>query len=163
MAELVDVPRHRIVPLVLRRMRPPLLTLISAYAVAILGLVLIPGVGGDGAPVHMSFFHAFYFVTYTASTIGFGEIPHTFTDAQRMWVTGSIYVLVVSLVLRHRYHRGAGARSGIPAGGGVEPLPPQRQPHRRAVRAHLRLWRYRHPARLGGHRGVAARGGDRLG
>jgi Trk K+ transport system NAD-binding subunit len=43
----------------------------------------------------MSFFHAFYFLTYTASTIGFGEIPRPFTDVQRLWVTVVIYLSVL--------------------------------------------------------------------
>ncbi len=34
-------------------------------------------------------------MSYTATTIGFGELPHTFTDAQRMWVIASIYLTVV--------------------------------------------------------------------
>ncbi|MFO1318575.1 MAG: NAD-binding protein [Burkholderiales bacterium] len=82
--------------LMLRRMRMPLLVLIASYGVSILGMVLIPGVDGQGMPWRMSFFHAFYFVSYTATTIGFGEIPYAFTDAQRMWVTVSIYVTVVA-------------------------------------------------------------------
>ncbi len=32
---------------------------------------------------------------YTATTIGFGEIPYAFTDAQRMWVIVSIYLSVI--------------------------------------------------------------------
>ncbi len=43
----------------------------------------------------MGFFDAFYFMSYTATTIGFGEIPYAFTDAQRMWVTISIYLTVI--------------------------------------------------------------------
>jgi Trk K+ transport system NAD-binding subunit len=43
----------------------------------------------------MSFFHAFYIISYTATTIGFGEIPNAFSDAQRMWVTFSIYLTVI--------------------------------------------------------------------
>ena len=35
----------------------------------------------------MGFFDAFYFMSYTATTIGFGELPQAFNDAQRMWVT----------------------------------------------------------------------------
>lgn len=81
--------------LMLRRMRAPLLVLITTYAVSILGLVLIPGVDGEGMPWRVSFFHAFYFLSYTATTIGFGEIPYPFTDAQRMWVTFSLYITVV--------------------------------------------------------------------
>jgi hypothetical protein len=29
----------------------------------------------------MSFFHALYFMTYTATTTGFGELPGEFSDA----------------------------------------------------------------------------------
>jgi Trk K+ transport system NAD-binding subunit len=81
--------------LLLRRLRTPLVLLIVVYAVAVLGLVLIPGVDEQGRPWRMSFFHAFYVVSYTATTIGFGELPHTFTDAQRMWLTGTIYASVI--------------------------------------------------------------------
>ncbi len=81
--------------IVFRRMRQPLLMLIVAYAIAILGLTLIPGKDADGNVWHMGFFHAFYFVSYMATTIGFGEIPNEFSDAQRMWVTFSIYATVV--------------------------------------------------------------------
>ncbi|MBK8121200.1 MAG: NAD-binding protein [Sulfuritalea sp.] len=82
--------------IVLRRMRAPLITLIVIYAVSVLGLVLIPGVDASGKPAPpMSFFHAFYFVSYTASTIGFGEIPAAFSDPQRMWATATIYLSVI--------------------------------------------------------------------
>ena len=43
----------------------------------------------------MGFFDAFYVMSYTASTIGFGEIPYPFTYNQRMWVTISIYLTVI--------------------------------------------------------------------
>lgn len=82
--------------LALRRMRGPLITLISVYAVAVLGLTLIPGVDGDGNPARMDFFHAFYFVSFMGSTIGFGELPYPFTAGQRMWVTVCIYFSVVA-------------------------------------------------------------------
>lgn len=82
--------------LILRRMRAPLLVLIGAYAISIFGLVLIPGVGADGTPQRLGFFHAFYIMTYTATTTGFGELPHPFTDAQRLWVTFSMYVSIVA-------------------------------------------------------------------
>jgi Trk K+ transport system NAD-binding subunit len=81
--------------LIMRRMRTPLLALILAYAVSILGLVLIPGMDDQGNPWRMDFFHAFYFVSYMATTIGFGEIPYPFTDYQRMWVMVTIYLTVV--------------------------------------------------------------------
>lgn len=82
--------------LVLRRMRAPIILLIVIYAVAILGLTLVPGVDADGKPTPpLSFFHAFYFISYTATTIGFGEIPNAFSEAQRLWVTICIYLTVV--------------------------------------------------------------------
>lgn len=82
--------------LILRRMRAPLIVLIVFYAIAVLGLTLVPGVNADGTPAPpLSFFHAFYFVSYTATTIGFGEIPTAFSDAQRMWVTVCIYLTVI--------------------------------------------------------------------
>ncbi len=81
--------------LFLRRMRTPLLLLIVVYTIAIGGLVLVPGVDADGRPWRFDFFHAFYFITYTASTIGFGEVPYAFTPAQRMWTTVSIYLTVI--------------------------------------------------------------------
>ncbi len=86
---------EHVIFLIFRRMRAPLLALIATYTVAVLGLVLIPGQDADGNPWTMDFFHAFYVVSYTATTIGFGEIPYEFTDAQRAWVIFSIYATVV--------------------------------------------------------------------
>jgi len=82
--------------MIMWRMRTPLIILICVYAIAILGLVLIPGIDDQGKPWHMSFFHAFYLVSYTATTIGFGEIPYPLTDAQRMWVLVTIYMTVIA-------------------------------------------------------------------
>lgn len=82
--------------LALRRLRGPLITLISVYSIAVLGLTLIPGVDGEGNPVRMDFFHAFYFVSFTGSTIGFGELPFPFTAGQRLWVMVCIYFSVVA-------------------------------------------------------------------
>lgn len=79
---------------VLRRMRIPLVVIIVIFAVSVLGLVLIPG-GTSEEPWHIGFFDAFYVISYTATTIGFGEIPHPYNDAQRMWLTLSIYVTVI--------------------------------------------------------------------
>lgn len=82
--------------IMLRRLRMPLIVLILVYAVSILGLVLIPGQDDQGQPWRMGFFHAFYFVSFMGSTIGFGEIPYPFTDAQRMWTLVCIYATVVA-------------------------------------------------------------------
>lgn len=87
---------NNIVFLILRRMRQPLLTLVAVYAVTILGMTLIPGQDGRGNLWYMDIFHAFYFVSFMSTTIGFGEIPHEFTDAQRLWVTFSLYLTVIS-------------------------------------------------------------------
>ncbi|HVL84850.1 MAG TPA: NAD-binding protein [Pseudonocardia sp.] len=81
--------------LVMRRMRAPLIVLIVIFAISVLGLTLIPGEDPEGRPWRMGFFDAFYVMSYTASTIGFGEIPYPFTYGQRMWVTISIYLTVV--------------------------------------------------------------------
>ena len=81
--------------LMLRRLRTPIITLILIYAISVMGLVMIPGVDDQGQPYRMDFFHAFYFISYTATTIGFGEIPYPFTNAQRMWVVICIYLAVV--------------------------------------------------------------------
>ena len=73
-----------------------MIVLIVIYALSTLGLTLVPGIDAQGQPtLPMSFFHAFYFVSYTATTIGFGELPNAFSDAQRMWVTVCIYLSVV--------------------------------------------------------------------
>lgn len=85
-----------VVFLLFRRMRIPLILMICVYAISILGLVLIPGIDNEGNPWQMGFFHAFYFVSFMGSTIGFGEIPYPFTDAQRMWTTLSIYSTVIA-------------------------------------------------------------------
>lgn len=77
---------------VLRHMRKPVFALIIVYAIGISVMALIPGVGVDGQPEKMSLFHAFYFFTYTATTTGFGEIPHAFSDVQRLWAVFCLYM-----------------------------------------------------------------------
>ena len=81
--------------LILRQMRAPFMALVVGYGITILGLVLTPGVDADGNPWNMSFFDAFYFVSYTATTIGFGEIPYPLSAPQRMWALITIYVTVI--------------------------------------------------------------------
>ena len=61
--------------LVLRKMRAPLIVLISLFAISILGLTIVPGQTIEGQVWRMDPFEAFYFMSYTATTIGFGEIP----------------------------------------------------------------------------------------
>lgn len=81
--------------IILHKMRIPFLVIIITYTIAIVGLILIEGVDSEGNPYHMGIFDAFYFITYTATTIGFGETPYVFTYSQRIWVTFSIYLTVL--------------------------------------------------------------------
>ncbi|HEY5635362.1 MAG TPA: NAD-binding protein [Burkholderiales bacterium] len=81
--------------LALRRLRAPIIAFVLVFAVGAVGLALIPGVDAEGRAWHMSLSQALYFMTYTATTIGFGEIPHPFSDAQRLWVTAMIFASVL--------------------------------------------------------------------
>ncbi len=135
--------RNRVVFLILRQMRLPLLVLITVYAISVLGLVLLPGIDVEGRPYSLDFFHAFYIVTYTITTIGFGELPYTFSVAQRLWMVFSIYLGVVGWV----YAVGAlialvrdpAFRQVLVAGRFTS----QRAPPERAVLYPVRLRRYR--------------------
>ncbi|HZF70123.1 potassium channel family protein [Sulfuricurvum sp.] len=80
--------------LFLRKMRVPLIVLNLAHAIPVILLTLVPGTGDNGQPTHLSFFDAMYVVAYTATTIGFGEIPYAFSYAQRIVVFLTIYATV---------------------------------------------------------------------
>lgn len=82
--------------LILRRLRRPLLIVIAVLAISVGGLANMPGFDEHGNPATLGYFYAFYVVSYTATTIGFGEVPHAFSDAQRIWVIFSIYISVIS-------------------------------------------------------------------
>ncbi|MEQ8858938.1 MAG: NAD-binding protein [Pseudomonadales bacterium] len=88
----------RVTAIVLREMRGPIFLLISVYAVGIVGMVAIPGQDAHGNPAQMSFFHALYFMSYTATTTGFGELPAPFTEPQRMWAIACLLLSVVTWV-----------------------------------------------------------------
>ncbi|MFV0457468.1 MAG: NAD-binding protein [Actinomycetales bacterium] len=90
-----EVPATDAVFLVLRRMRLPLVLLIGVFTISVFGLMIAPGRDPLGQPYRLSVFEAFYVISYTATTIGFGEIPYSFTAAQRLWVTISIYASVI--------------------------------------------------------------------
>ena len=70
----------------MRRMRTPLIILILVYFFSILAMISVPGVDDTGKPYTMSFMDAAYFMAILQTTIGFGEIPHSFTAAQRIVV-----------------------------------------------------------------------------
>ncbi len=81
--------------IIIHRMRIPFLVIIFTFSISILGMTLIPGVDDKGHIYYMNFFDAFYFVSYMATTIGFGEAPYTFTYPQRLWVSFCIYLTVI--------------------------------------------------------------------
>jgi voltage-gated potassium channel len=70
----------------MRRMRTPLIVLMLVYFFSILAMIAVPGRDADGNPFHMSFLDASYFMAILQTTIGFGEIPYSFTPQQRMLV-----------------------------------------------------------------------------
>jgi len=76
-------------------MRKPFLVIIVTYTISIIGFLFIGGKDSSGNFYQMTMFDAFYFVSYTATTIGFGEIPYAFTYPQRIWVTISTFLTVL--------------------------------------------------------------------
>lgn len=82
--------------ILLRRLRYPLAVVVLTYAVAVWGFTLVPGVDPEGRPWTMNFLDAFYFVSILGTTIGLGEVPHPFSELQRLWATFAIYATVVS-------------------------------------------------------------------
>ncbi|MDO8844557.1 TrkA family potassium uptake protein [Methylicorpusculum sp.] len=94
MAESIDL--NRVSFIVMREMRSPIIALIVVYAISILVMVSIPGPVIEGKTHNMSIFHALYFMTYTATTTGFGEIPYEFNNAQRFWAMACLYVSVIT-------------------------------------------------------------------
>ncbi len=77
-------------------MRLPFTVIVISYVIAMVGFLIIPGINESGEPYYFTIFDAFYFVSYTATTIGFGEIPFSFTHEQRIWASISIYLTVIS-------------------------------------------------------------------
>ena len=80
----------------MRRMRTPLIVLILVYFFSIIAMMAVPGVDNDGNAYRMSFLDAAYFMAILQTTIGFGEIPFSFTAAQRMLVGGLLLPNVVA-------------------------------------------------------------------
>ncbi|MFT4173660.1 MAG: NAD-binding protein [Rhodocyclaceae bacterium] len=82
--------------LILRRMRRPLIVIIVVLSISVFGLAHMPGMDAEGRPATLGYFHALYIVSYTATTIGYGEVPYPFSEAQRAWVIFSIYLSVTT-------------------------------------------------------------------
>jgi hypothetical protein len=130
----------RVIFIVLRFMRTPIMALVAVYAVSMVGWVMIPGQTPDGQSERLSFFHAFYFLTYTATTTGFGEIPYPFSDAQRMWGILSLYGSVIAWLYRDHP---SGTEPLLPASRGRAALRQERGPAVRVIHYRLRLWQHR--------------------
>ena len=92
-----DSTLGRVSFIVLRHMRTPVIVFICVYAVCIIGMVLMPGTpDAEGQTRYMTFFHAYYFLAYTATTTGFGELPMPFSNGQRIWAIISLYLSVMT-------------------------------------------------------------------
>lgn len=82
--------------LVLKRLLLPITILLCVMSASIVGLMIIPGETPEGEIYWLGFLDALYITSYTASTIGFGEIPYPFTDHQKLWMLGVIFTSVIT-------------------------------------------------------------------
>ena len=85
-----------IIWLTMRRMRTPLILMILVYSLSVFGMVQIPGQDEAGNPVQVGYLDAVYFISILATTIGFGEIPATFTHAQRLYTFVILFPNVIA-------------------------------------------------------------------
>lgn len=90
------VPNTEVIFLILRRMRAPLIVVITTFSFCTVGMMFMPGVDPQGNPHRLNIFDAFYQMTITLTTVGFTEAPYPFSYPQRMWMSLSIFLLVIS-------------------------------------------------------------------
>ena len=90
------VPTTEAVFLILRRMRAPLIVVLTTFSFCTAGMMFMPGLDPEGNPHRLNVFDAFYQMTITLTTVGFTEAPYPFSYPQRMWMTLSIFLLVIS-------------------------------------------------------------------
>mgnify|MGYP001818189405 CR=1 FL=1 len=95
-------PQNDFVWMTMRRMRTPIITLILVYFFSTLAMISVPGMDDSGQPYYMSFMDAAYFIAIMQTTIGFGEIPYTFTSSQRVLV----YLILLPNVIAWLYSIG---------------------------------------------------------
>ena len=86
----------------MRRMRTPIIILILVYFFSTLAMISVPGMDDTGNRYYMSYLDAAYFIAIMQTTIGLGEIPYTFTEAQRVLV----YILLLPNVVAWLYSIG---------------------------------------------------------
>lgn len=82
--------------LVMRRMRTSFIVVITTFSFCTVGMMFMPGTNAKGEPYRMTLFDAFYQMSITLTTVGYSEVPYSFSYPQRMWLTMSIYLLVIS-------------------------------------------------------------------
>lgn len=90
------VPTTEVIFLIMRRMRAPLIVVITTFSFCTAGMMFMPGTGPEGNPHRLNIFDAFYQMTITLTTVGFTEAPYPFSYPQRMWMSMSIFLLVIS-------------------------------------------------------------------
>ncbi len=90
------VPTTEVIFLLMRRMRGPLIVVITTFSFCTAGMLFMPGVDPQGNPHRLNVFDAFYQMTITLTTVGFTEAPYPFSYPQRMWMAMSIFLLVIS-------------------------------------------------------------------
>ena len=90
------VPKAEAIFLIMRRMRIPLIVVITTFSFCTAGMMFMPGIDPEGNPHRLTIFDAFYQMTITLTTVGFTEAPYPFSYPQRMWMTMSIFLLVIS-------------------------------------------------------------------
>lgn len=81
--------------IIISKLRKPIIAIITIYSIGILGMKLIPGTDDLGQIYNLSFFDAFYIVSYTSTTIGFGETPYPWNENQKMFMLIIIYASVI--------------------------------------------------------------------
>ena len=85
----------KIIFYILKELKTPLLVFFSGFSFIMIGLSLTPGYNPNTEEVYyLSFFESFYIITYTSTTIGYGELPYPFTIQQKMYLALSIYIIV---------------------------------------------------------------------
>ncbi len=90
------VPTTEVIFLIMRRMRAPLIVVITTFSFCTAGMMFMPGTDPEGNPHRLNIFDAFYQMTITLTTVGFTEAPYPFSYPQRMWMSMSIFLLVIS-------------------------------------------------------------------
>lgn len=90
------VPTTEAIFIILRRMRVPLIVVVATFSFCTVGMMFMPGVDPQGNPHRLNIFDAFYQMTITLTTVGFTEAPYPFSYPQRMWMSMSIFLLVIS-------------------------------------------------------------------